>query len=77
MIFSFISTNPGKQLKWLKKHIVEIHFAQLLVKSNVVFHLSSLAGPTSQFLNEMHEFSELVLARMTLLVDQSHSVLLL
>ena len=30
---------------------------------------------SSQFLNETHEFSELVLARMALLVDQSRSVL--
>ena len=37
--------------------------------------MSGLAGPTSQFLNGTHEFSELVLARMTLLVDQSRSVL--
>ena len=34
-------------------------------------HLSDL------FLNGTHEFSELVLARMTLLMDQSRSVLLL
>ena len=39
------------------------------------FHLSVLSGPTSQFLNGIYEFSELVLARMLLLIDQSHSVL--
>ena len=37
------------------------------------FHLSNLAGPTSQFLNGMHEFSELVLAIMALLMDLSRS----
>ena len=41
------------------------------------FNLSDLAGPTTQFLNGTHEFSELVLAKMSLLVDQSRSVLLL
>ena len=39
------------------------------------FHLSGLSGPTSQFLNRTQEFSELVLPRMTLLMDQSRSVL--
>ena len=33
-----------------------------------------LAGPTSQFLNGTHEFSELVLVRMALLVDQTRSI---
>ena len=33
------------------------------------FHLSSLASKTSQFLNGAHEFSELLLARMVLLMD--------
>ena len=37
------------------------------------FRLSGLYGPTSQFLTGTHEFSELVLARMTLLMDQSRS----
>ena len=37
--------------------------------------MSGLSGPTSQFLNGTHEFSELVLARMALLMDQSRSVL--
>ena len=37
--------------------------------------MSGLSGPTSQFLNGMHEFSELVVARMVLLMDQSRSVL--
>ena len=32
-------------------------------------NLSVLAGPTSQFLNRMHEFSELVLARIALLMN--------
>ena len=44
----------------------------------IVFHLSGpsgLASPTSQFLNGMHEFSEPVLTRMSLLMDQSRSVL--
>ena len=36
---------------------------------------SLLAGPTSQFLNGKLNFLELVLARMSLLVDQSCSVL--
>ena len=39
------------------------------------FHLSDLAGPTSEFFNGTHEFSGLVLARMSLLMDQSRSVL--
>ena len=39
------------------------------------FHLFSLAGPTSQFLKGMHEFSQLALAIMTLLLDKSSSVL--
>ena len=43
----------------------------------VTFHFSSLDGPASEFLNGMDKFSELVLARMALLLDQSHSVLLL
>ena len=43
----------------------------------VTSHLSGLSSPTSQFLNGTHEFSELILVRMTLLVDQSRSVLLL
>ena len=34
------------------------------------FDLSGLARPTNQFLNETHEFSELVLARVALLMDQ-------
>ena len=42
------------------------------VEIKVAFRLS---GPTSQFLNGTHEFSELVLARMVLLMDQSRSVL--
>ena len=33
------------------------------------------SGPPRQFLNGTHEFSELVLARMSLLMDQSRSVL--
>ena len=37
--------------------------------------MSGIAGPTSQFLNGTHEFSELVLARIALLMDQSRSVL--
>ena len=45
--------------------------------TKVSFHLSGLSGPTSQFLNGKHEFSELVLARMALLMDQSRSVFLL
>ena len=40
----------------------------------VALHISGLAGP-SQFLNGTHEFSELLLARIVLLVDQSRSVL--
>ena len=42
----------------------------------VVFHLSGLAGLTGQFLNGKHEFSELILTRMVLLMDQSPSHLL-
>ena len=46
------------------------------VLNQVVFHLSSLAGPTSQFLNGAYELLELDLAgRMALLMDQSRSVL--
>ena len=37
--------------------------------------MSGLTGRTSQLLDGTHEFSELVLARMVLLVDQSGSVL--
>ena len=37
--------------------------------------MSGLSGPTSQFLNGMHEFSELILVRMALLMDQSRLVL--
>ena len=41
----------------------------------MVFHLSGLAGPNSQLLNgSSHEFAELVLARIALLMDQSLSV---
>ena len=40
----------------------------------VAFCFSVLAGPTSQLLNETHEFSELVLARLTPLMDKSRSV---
>ena len=47
----------------------------LCVSTKVAFHLSGLSGLTSQFLNGTHEFSELVLARMALLMDQSRSVL--
>ena len=43
--------------------------------SEVTLHLSSLAGPTSQFINGKHEFSELVMARMALLINKSRSVL--
>ena len=46
----------------------------LLCATSVAFHSSGLSGPTSQFLNETHDFSELVLA-MVLLMDQSRSVL--
>ena len=34
-----------------------------------------MSSPSSQFLNAAHEFSELVLDRMALLMDQSRSVL--
>ena len=34
-----------------------------------------MAGPTSQLLNGTYEFSELVLARMALLTDQTRSAL--
>ena len=43
--------------------------------SKVAFHLPGLSGPTNQFLNGTHEFSQLVLPRMALLVDQRHSIL--
>ena len=43
--------------------------------TKVAFHLPGLSGPSSQFLNETHKFSQLVLARMALLMDQSRSVL--
>ena len=39
------------------------------------WYLSGLAGPTSQLLNGTPEFSELVLTRMVLPIDQSRSVL--
>ena len=44
----------------------------------VTFHSSSLAGQTSQFLNGMSKFSEVILAVhvMTLLMDQGWSFLL-
>ena len=48
----------------------KIHF-----QSEVALHLFGLTGLTSQFLNGTHEFSELVLARMVLLMDESRSVL--
>ena len=42
----------------------------------VAFHLpGGPAGPTTQVLNGRHEFSELVLSRTALLMDQSRSVL--
>ena len=47
----------------------------IAVPLELAFYLSHLIGPTSQFLNGTHEFSELVLARMVLLMDQSRSVL--
>ena len=37
--------------------------------------LSIIPGPAGQFLDEMHEFSEVVLARMSLMNPQSYSVL--
>ena len=37
--------------------------------------MSGSASLTNQFFNEMLKFSELVLARMALLIDQSHLVL--
>ena len=43
--------------------------------SQVSFHVSGLSGLTGQFSNGTPEFSELVLARMALLMDQSRSVL--
>ena len=43
-------------------------------RTKVAFQLSSLSGPTSQFFSGTHEFSELVLVRMSLLMDQSRSV---
>ena len=43
--------------------------------TKVAFHLYGLSGPTSQFLNGTNEFSELVLARMSLLMEQRSSVL--
>ena len=42
------------------------------VKIKVIFHLPALA---SQFLNGTHEFAELVLIRMALIMVQSRSVL--
>ena len=46
-----------------------------LYPSLFAFHLAELARPTTQLLNETHKFSELVLTRMVLLMDQSRSVL--
>ena len=43
--------------------------------TKVVLHLSGLTDPTSHFCNGTHGFSELVLPRMALLMDQSRSVL--
>ena len=40
----------------------------LIGKYIITFHLTGLAGPTSQFLNGTHEFSKLVLARMAPLI---------
>ena len=52
------------------------HLRRCLQTGGVAIGLwAGLAGPNSQFLNETHEFSELVLAGMALLMDQSHSVL--
>ena len=45
-----------------------------ILNTKVFFHFSGLADPDSQSLNGTHEFAELVLARMTLLMDQSRSV---
>ena len=42
-----------------------------------IFSFVSLARLTSQFISRTHEFSELFLARLNLLMDQSRSVLLL
>ena len=44
-------------------------------ESKFAFSLTGLAGPTNQFLNGTYEFSEMVLARMALLMDQSRAVL--
>ena len=39
------------------------------------FPLSGLAGPTVWFFNGTYEFAELLLARMSLLMDQNHLIL--
>ena len=51
------------------------HPTLIYTPTKVPFHISGLAGPTGQFLKGTHEFSELVLPRMALLIDQSRSVL--
>ena len=71
---SFVHMNePKLVLCFRTSFVLEIKISNSMVTS----HLSGLSSPTSQFLNGMHEFSELILVRMTLLVDQSRSVLLL
>ena len=42
--------------------------------TKAAFRLTGLAGSTSQFLNGTHELSELVLARMALLMDQNKQI---
>ena len=54
-----------------KSRVLKQNFCDI----ELVFHLSSLSGPTSQFLHGILEFSERVLVRKALLMDQSLSVL--
>ena len=62
-------------MKSLASYVVFFSIMAFQTETSVAFRLSGLAGLTSQFLNGTHEFSELVPARMALLMNQSRSVL--
>ena len=68
-----LSNFVQEQILIITRHLVLLTFLSL----KVTFHLFVLFGMAGQFFNEMHELSELVLARMVLLMDQSPSVLIL
>ena len=75
VLLSLLKHRQGERLH----HILHTFqtWKSLIVYINFIghFHLSVMASPTSLFLNGTREFSELVLARMALLVYRSHSVL--